>query len=197
MKLWILGLVALSTVHANAANWKEIVGTFRTGTGTQLVVPLPAEARFTQFGYTVVPAYATQFYVRVEPAAACRLATLDNGELVGTGVLSSQFGLQPTSFVREERSRRPGRDGWTNSYFSVNAGAGAAVQAITVVFRRGGAAARQCDFEIAYTGDDMNVPAAELAAAGTGARALAAPAAAPAAARNLGEVQIKVETKHQ
>jgi len=203
MKKWLLNVVVIGvlvSVSASAATWKDItygVGTLmRVGTGHNLLIPLPAEARYTPFGYTVVPTYVAQFLVRVQPAFACKLATIEDGHALATSVVSSQHDLQPTSFAFSEPSRRRGREGWTNYYFNVNGGFGAPVQAISVAFQRGGAHARQCDFELAVTSDEVIQPQIlPRGAAPQTAAALAAPA--EKRERNLGEIKIELKTKAQ
>jgi len=202
MNKWVLNIAVVAVVssaNASAANWKDInygVGTLmRVGTGHNLVIPLPAEARYTPFGYTVVPTYVAQFLVRVQPAFACKLATIEDGHALATSVISNQHDLQPTSFAYEEPSRRRGREGWTNYYFNVNGGFGAPVQAISVAFQRGGAHARQCDFELAVTSDEVIRPQILPRGAAPQAAALAAPA--EKRERNLGEIKIELKTKAQ
>lgn len=176
--------------HAEEA-WKQVGGIFESGTGTQATIPLPAEARFTPPFYTVQPAYVTRFIVRIGPGSmdrGCRLATSADGDVVFTGVLSSQVRLRPTTLVSTELSGARGRQDWTNHIFEVNGGQGAPVQAIQPAFKRGFERRTICSYEVLYIDDGQ-----EVLPRNGGERRLGV-AAAPAAARETGAVKIEVKT---
>jgi len=211
MKKLLLGLVMIASVQAQA-EWKDILGDFQTGTGTQIVVPLPAELAYRYpYGYVASSPFTTEFIVRIGPKSlerGCTLATNNTGDQIATGVMSSQPRLRPTTFAREEWSQK--LQGWKNFYFNVNGGQGAPVQAITVAFKRGFERATQCYFQLAYSsGADSHLRAVapfEAPATEGVARALAAPAAAPQAApaaeaqvlKNTNEkLLFPLETTHQ
>ncbi len=154
----MFGLVVLfATSTASADVWRQIGGDWVTGTGTQVVVPVPVEMRVVYpYGYVAASPFMTRFIVRIGPGSlqrGCTLATNDTGDVVATGVVSSQMNLRPTSLTSQEQS--PSMPGWQNNIFSVNGGFGAPVQAITVAFKRGFENATQCYFQLMYQGGEQ------------------------------------------